>query len=166
MVVDCANGSAYKVAPEIFSEVGLDLICHSTKPNGKNINKNCGALHPKNLSKLVRNHKADLGISFDGDSDRLILCDKNGQIINGDKILAIAASSMLKQNKLKSKAIVSTKMANIGLEDYLNERGIKLFLTDVGDRYVMEEMGGLQRPRKVDLETGRKWEPREIDLYL
>ena len=140
VVVDCANGSAYKVAPEIFSEVGIDLISHSTKPNGKNINKNCGALYPKNLSKLVRNHKADLGIAFDGDSDRLILCDKNGQIINGDKILAIAASSMLKQNKLKSKAIVSTKMANIGLEDYLNERGIKLFLTDVGDRYVMEEM--------------------------
>lgn len=140
VVVDCANGSAYKVAPEIFSEVGVNLILESVKPNGKNINKKCGALYPKNLSKLVRNNKADLGVSFDGDSDRLIVCDKNGQIINGDKILAIAASSMLKQKKLKSKAVVSTKMANIGLEDYLEERGIKLFLTDVGDRYVMKEM--------------------------
>ena len=140
VVVDCANGSAYKVAPEIFSEVGINLIRESVKPDGKNINKKCGALFPKNLSKLVKNHKADLGISFDGDSDRLIVCDKNGQIINGDKILAIAASSMLKQKKLRSKAIVSTKMANIGLEDYLNKRGIRLFLTDVGDRYVMKEM--------------------------
>ena len=138
--MDCANGSAYKVAPEIFAEVGIDLIRESVKPDGKNINKKCGALYPKNLSKLVKSHKADLGISFDGDSDRLIVCDKNGQIINGDKILAITASSMLKQKKLKRKAIVSTKMANIGLEDYLNERGIKLFLTDVGDRYVMKEM--------------------------
>ena len=140
VVLDCANGSAYKIAPQIFENIGIDLILEAVNPNGKNINQKCGALYPKKLSKLVIKNKADLGISFDGDSDRLVLCDKNGEILNGDKILAIAGSSMLKQNKLKNKAIVSTKMANIGLKDYLQQRGINLFVTDVGDRYVMNEM--------------------------
>lgn len=148
IVLDCANGSAYKIAPQIFEKVGIDLILEAVNPDGKNINKKCGALYPKRLSKSVIKNNADLGISFDGDSDRIILCDKNGEILNGDKILAIAGSSMLKQNKLKNKAIVSTKMANIGLKYYLQQRGIKLYLTDVGDRYVMNEM------KKKDINLG------------
>lgn len=147
LVVDCANGSAYKIAPNVFKKLGINLVADSVLPDGKNINKKCGALHPKRLSRIVKINKADIGVSFDGDADRLILCDKNGKIIDGDKILGIAAVSLLKQKKLNKKAIVSTKMANIGLKDYLNLHGIKLILTDVGDRYVMSEM----KNKKINL---------------
>ncbi len=140
MVVDCANGSAFRIAPEIFTEFGIDLILDSTKPNGININSKCGALFSKNLSKKVVLNNADIGIAFDGDADRLIVSDEKGKIINGDKILAIASTYLQKQEKLKSKYIVSTHMANLGLSKYLESNGLKLFKTPVGDKYVSEGM--------------------------
>ena len=140
IVVDCANGSASKIAPEILSELGINLIIKSKNPNGVNINKNCGALFPKKISEMVIKNKANLGISFDGDADRLTLVDNKGKILDGDKILAIAGKSMKKQNKLSNLGIVSTVMANIGLKEYLNKNSLKLFQCPVGDRYVVSEM--------------------------
>lgn len=140
VVLDCANGSAYKIAPKIFLNLGVNLILESINPNGRNINQKCGALFPNNLTKKVLSNKADIGFAYDGDADRLIVCDEKGEIINGDKILAIISSSLLKQEKLKSKYIVSTKMSNLGLSEYLSSIGLKLYKTSVGDRYVTNGM--------------------------
>lgn len=140
IVVDCANGSLYKIAPEILARVGLDVIVKNNIPDGRNINKKCGALYPKALSQSVLNHKADIGIAFDGDGDRLIMCDQNGVIIDGDKIMAITCKSLLNQKKLKGNAIVGTHMSNIGLEEFLGKSKIKLFRSKIGDRYVVEMM--------------------------
>ena len=140
IVLDCANGAAYKVAPLALSELGADLINIGINPDGKNINTNCGSLNPELLIENVLNNNADIGIALDGDADRVIFCDNKGNIVDGDKILAICTQEMLDRGQLKKKEIVSTIMSNMGLEVYLKEKGIKLHRVDVGDRYVVESM--------------------------
>lgn len=140
IILDCANGAAYKVAPKVFEELGAELFVIGDRPNGRNINDNCGALHPKALREQVRLYKADIGFSFDGDADRLIIVDENGEIVDGDEVLAICGNHYLKMNRLKDKTVVSTVMSNKGLELSLNKNGGKLLRTQVGDRYVVEAM--------------------------
>jgi phosphoglucosamine mutase len=140
IVVDCANGATYKVAPTVFEELGAEVILLGAKPNGENINKNCGALYPGLISAMVKKKKADLGISFDGDGDRVIFADENGEIVNGDRIMAICATRMFQERRLKKNTLVTTVMSNMGLEVAMRERGIRLVRTQVGDRYVVEEM--------------------------
>ncbi len=140
IIVDCANGAAYKVAPKVFAELGAELFVVGDKPNGRNINENCGALHPKALCEQVRLYKADIGIGFDGDADRVILADEHGEMVDGDEILAICGNHYLKTGRLKEKTVVSTVMSNKGLEISLKKAGGKLVRTKVGDRYVVEEM--------------------------
>ncbi len=138
IVVDCANGAFYKIAPKVFEELGAKVIAVGINPDGENINKDCGALYPAHLSKHVKEEGADLGISLDGDGDRVIFCDERGEILNGDKILAILATAMLKEERLKEKTLVVTHMSNVALEDYLEILGGKLVRVDVGDRYVVD----------------------------
>ena len=140
IVLDCANGATYKVAPTVFEELGARMTLLGAKPNGENINKNCGALYPGLVSAMVRKKKADLGISFDGDGDRVVFVDENGEVIDGDQIMAICASRMFKEKRLKKNTLVTTVMSNMGLEVSMRERGIRLVRTQVGDRYVVEEM--------------------------
>jgi phosphoglucosamine mutase len=140
IVLDCANGATYKVAPTVFEELGAEVTLLGAKPNGENINKNCGALYPGLISAMVRKKKADLGISFDGDGDRVVFVDENGEIVNGDQIMAICASRMFKEKRLKKNTLVTTVMSNMGLEVSMREKGIRLIRTQVGDRYVVEEM--------------------------
>ena len=133
IVVDCANGSLFDFAPDLFRSLNYNLITYGCNPNGNNINKNCGALEQKRLSNLTLSSKANLGISFDGDADRVIICDNMGKIVDGDYILAIIAYHLRKKNK-KELSFVSTKMSNLAFRKYLKKLNIKLFLTDVGDR--------------------------------
>lgn len=140
IVLDCANGAAYKVAPMIFWELGADVIVIGDKPNGRNINQDCGSTKTKALRKKVIDENADLGIAFDGDGDRLAIIDENGDQVNGDHLLAMIALSLKKKNSLKSNKIVSTIMANLSLENYLDSIDLKLIRANVGDRYVIEEM--------------------------
>ena len=140
IVLDCANGAAYKVAPMIFWELGADVIVIGDKPNGRNINQDCGSTKTKALRKKVKDENADLGIAFDGDGDRLVVIDENGDQVNGDHLLAMIALSLKKKNSLKSNKIVSTIMANLSLENYLDSIDLKLIRANVGDRYVIEEM--------------------------
>ena len=140
IVLDCANGATYKVAPTVFEELGAEVTLLGAKPNGENINKNCGALYPGLISAMVRKKKADLGISFDGDGDRVVFVDENGEIVNGDQIMGICASRMFKERRLKKSTLVTTVMSNMGLEVSMREKGIRLIRTQVGDRYVVEEM--------------------------
>jgi len=140
IVLDCANGAAYKVAPMIFWELGADVIVIGDKPNGRNINQDCGSTKTKALRKKVKDENADLGIAFDGDGDRLVIIDENGDQVNGDHLLAMIALSLKKKNLLKSNKIVSTIMANLSLENYLDSIDLKLIRANVGDRYVIEEM--------------------------
>ena len=137
IVLDCANGSFSKIAPEIFQKFGFEIFKIAIDPSGKNINENCGVTHPENLSKKVSEQKADFGIAFDGDGDRVIFCDENGEILDGDYIL----SSLVESEQISvGSEVVSTIMSNFGLEKYLNEKGIKLIRTKVGDRYISEYM--------------------------
>ena len=140
LVLDCANGATYRVAPTVFEELGARITLLGAKPNGENINKNCGALYPGLVGAMVRKKKADLGISFDGDGDRVILVDENGEVIDGDQVMAICADRMFKEKRLKKNTLVATVMSNLGLEVALRQRGIRLVRTQVGDRYVVEEM--------------------------
>jgi phosphoglucosamine mutase len=140
VVVDCGNGSAYKITPSVLSELGADVIPIHNNPDGLNINKNCGATHPEAMQQAVLENRADIGIAHDGDADRTLLCDERGEIIDGDRIMAICARDMKKEGTLKGKAVVATVMSNIGLEIFLKKAGIKLYRTVVGDRYVVEEM--------------------------
>jgi len=140
IVVDCANGSAYKITPYVLSELGADVIAINNKPDGVNINAGCGSTHPEALQRSVLENNADIGIAHDGDADRTILCDEKGQIVDGDKIMAICALSMKRERRLSKNTVVATVMSNIGLEKFLNKSGIKLIRTQVGDRYVVEEM--------------------------
>jgi phosphoglucosamine mutase len=140
IVVDCANGAAYRVAPEVYQELGAHIFVINNKPDGTNINQNAGSLHPENMTRLVKEYKADIGIAHDGDADRVILCDEKGNIVDGDYIMAIAALDMLKKGELKNETVVGTVMSNMGLEVALKEKGIKFLRTPVGDRYVLEEM--------------------------
>ena len=140
IVLDCANGAAYKVAPMIFWELGADVIVIGDKPNGRNINQDCGSTKTKALRKKVRDENADLGIAFDGDGDRLAIIDENGDQVNGDHLLAMIALLLKKKNLLKNNKVVSTIMANLSLENYLDSIDLKLIRANVGDRYVIEEM--------------------------
>lgn len=140
IVLDCAHGAVYRVAPLVFSELGASLITLGDKPDGKNINDGVGSLYPEGICQLVKRHGADLGLAFDGDGDRLIACDDKGNVVDGDLILAILATDWKDRGWLKSKAVVGTVMSNFGLERSLLSRGITLHRTDVGDRYVLAEM--------------------------
>ncbi|MEX1012540.1 MAG: phosphoglucosamine mutase [Waddliaceae bacterium] len=140
IALDCANGSAYTVAPLIFTELGGDVITYGVQPNGLNINDNCGALHPENVRNAVLKHQADIGIALDGDGDRLILVDELGNIIDGDQILAICAMNMMERKMLRGNRLVLTSMSNLGIVKHLNEIGIQTIFSDVGDRHVIEKM--------------------------
>jgi len=140
IVLDTANGSAYKVAPNIFSELGAEVIQIGNHPNGTNINDKVGALYPAKIAEAVKDYRADIGISLDGDADRVIIVDDKGEILNGDHILGICALQMKKLGTLKHNTIVVTQMSNFGLEKKMNESGIKVVKTNVGDKYVVEEM--------------------------
>ncbi len=144
IVVDCANGAAYSVAPKIFSELGAEVVVIHNKPNGKNINKNCGALHPESLVKKVVEEKADVGIALDGDADRVIMVDENGKVLDGDDILFMNALFLKNRDKLKGNVVVATVMSNFGFEKALKEHGIDLIRVSVGDKHVamkMKEIG-------------------------
>ena len=158
IVLDCANGAAYKVAPAIFSELGAEVIVFGDKPNGRNINDEAGALHPHRTCEEVKKYRADVGITLDGDADRVIMVDELGRIVNGDHILAILGLHMKEQGVLKNDTIVATQMSNIGLDRVLKENGIKIVRTDVGDKYVVEEM------RKNDYNLGGEQSGHIINL--
>ncbi len=140
VVVDCAHGAAYKVAPMVLWELGADVISVGVDPDGFNINKDCGSTHPDTMCKRVVAEGADLGIALDGDADRLILCDENGTIVDGDQIMALITRSWHKRGVLKGGGLVSTVMSNLGLERLLESEGLTLERTKVGDRYVVERM--------------------------
>lgn len=140
IVIDTANGAAYTIGPLVLSELGADVIAIANDPNGYNINDHCGSTYPKNLIDNVIRNNADIGIALDGDADRVILVDKNGNIIDGDKILALIAINWQKRGMLSSNKVVSTVMANMALDKYLDGYGIELVRSDVGDRHVMHEM--------------------------
>lgn len=140
IVLDTANGSAYRAAKDVFLELRADLVVINDVPNGRNINVKCGSTHPDILAKVVMGYEADLGLAYDGDADRLIAVDKFGNIIDGDKIIAILATELKKKGKLKNNKVVTTIMSNMGFEKYLNENGIELLRANVGDRNVLEKM--------------------------
>ncbi|MFH1263363.1 MAG: phosphoglucosamine mutase [Pseudomonadota bacterium] len=139
IVVDCAHGATYKIAPTVFAELGASLTKIGIKPNGKNINHHCGALHTDKLAQKVKEVGADLGIAFDGDGDRAIFCDENGRVFDGDDVLGILARPMLAHGEL-GKGVVGTVMSNFGLEQYFRSNRIPFFRAPVGDRYVVEMM--------------------------
>lgn len=140
IVLDCANGAAYKVAPTIFSELGAEVITINNNPNGININENCGALHPNKIGQLVCEYRADIGIALDGDADRLVVVDEKGVVVDGDKLIGALCAFLHEQRLLKNRGCVATVMSNKALEDYLNSFGIELYRTDVGDKYVLDKM--------------------------
>lgn len=140
IVVDCANGAAYKTTPWLFRELGADVISVNDKPDGININAGSGTLHMEALQKAVKLHKADIGIAHDGDADRAIFCDEKGRIVDGDKIMGMWAVELKRERMLKKNTVVATVMSNFGLEKFLAMNGIKLIRTKVGDRYVVEKM--------------------------
>lgn len=140
IVVDCANGAAYKAAPKVFWELGAEVIPIHNHPDGFNINDNCGAVHPRALSEAVLKHRADIGVALDGDADRLAIVDEKGRIVNGDQILGLIALSWKASGRLANSHVVATQMSNLGLEQALNAADITLERTQVGDRYVVEAM--------------------------
>jgi len=140
IVIDCANGAAYKVAPEALWELGAEVIKIGVEPNGLNINLNCGSTSPETLVEKVKEFRADIGIGLDGDADRVVIVDEKGQIVNGDQLMAVIAESWLRSGQLTAGGIVATVMSNLGLERYLKSIGLSLARTPVGDRYVTEHM--------------------------
>ncbi|MBM3585864.1 MAG: phosphoglucosamine mutase [Alphaproteobacteria bacterium] len=140
IVLDCANGAAYRVAPTVLWELGAEVIPIGVTPDGFNINQRCGSTHPSTLSEAVVTHGADLGIALDGDADRLIVCDEHGAIIDGDQLMAMIAEYWHSADKLKGGGVVATVMSNLGLERFLGGLGLTLTRTKVGDRYVVEAM--------------------------
>jgi phosphoglucosamine mutase len=140
IVLDCAHGAAYRVAPLIFEELGARVITLGIEPDGLNINKGCGSLHPEVLAAKVREHRADIGLALDGDADRLIVVDEYGTILDGDQIMAVCADEMMARGTLAENTLVATVMSNMALEVFMQERGGRLLRTKVGDRYVVEEM--------------------------
>ena len=140
IVLDCANGAAYKVAPTILEELGADVITIAVNPNGRNINTECGSLNPELLRNRVLETGADLGIALDGDADRVIFSDERGEIVDGDKIIAICADEMIESGKLRGNAVVTTLMSNMALEKFILGKGMDFVRTEVGDRYVVEAM--------------------------
>lgn len=140
IVVDCGNGAAYYVAPLIFRELGAEVITMATQPDGMNINANCGALHPEQAAALVTQHQADLGISFDGDADRVIFTDAQGNVVSGDRIMALTALALKKRDQLRGNTIAVTVMSNLGLHAAMTAAGIEVITTGVGDRQVIEAL--------------------------
>lgn len=140
IVVDTANGSAYRIAKDVFLALGAEVVLINDAPNGTNINVRCGSTHPEILTKVVVGYEADLGLAYDGDADRLIAVDRHGNIIDGDKIIATLAMGMKRKGELKENKVVTTVMSNMGFENYLKENGIELLRANVGDRYVLEKM--------------------------
>jgi phosphoglucosamine mutase len=148
VVIDCANGAGYKVAPAALWELGADVIAIGEEPNGTNINLNCGSTHPVALSRKVHEVRADIGIALDGDADRVLIVDETGAVIDGDQLMALIAESWAADNMLRGNGIVATVMSNLGLERFLDGIGLTLARTKVGDRYVVEHM------RKHDFNVG------------
>jgi phosphoglucosamine mutase len=140
IVVDCANGAAYKITPSLLRELGAEVISINDKPDGININVNCGSQHIEGLLQAVKHHKANIGLAHDGDADRTIFCDEKGKIVDGDQVLGMWAVEMNQQGALRKNTVVSTVMSNLGFEEYLRNNGIRLIRTRVGDRYVVREM--------------------------
>ena len=140
LVLDCANGAGYKVAPKVFEELGAEVFCIGANPNGTNINEKCGATDPQLLIEKVKLFKADLGIALDGDADRLVIVDDKGSVVDGDEILAICGSYYLQSGKLAGNTVVCTVMSNMGLEVCLDRLGGNIVRTKVGDRHVVEKM--------------------------
>ena len=140
VVLDCANGAAYKVGPTVLRELGAEVFAIGVEPNGRNINEDCGSLHPEKLVAKVREHRADVGIAVDGDADRVMLVSEQGEVVDGDAVLALCARDLAARGELSGGAVVATVMSNLGLERALHELGIDLRRTQVGDRYVVEEM--------------------------
>jgi phosphoglucosamine mutase len=140
IVIDCANGAAYKVAPDALWELGADIVPLGVEPDGLNINQDVGSTAPEAMVAKVKETRADFGIALDGDADRVVMCDERGRIIDGDQVLALIARSWAKSGELKGGGVVGTVMSNIGLERYLNGLGLKLVRAPVGDRYVIEKM--------------------------
>ncbi|HEV2897859.1 phosphoglucosamine mutase [Mesorhizobium sp. AaZ16] len=140
IVVDCANGAGYKVAPAALWELGAEVIAINDDPNGFNINEECGSTHPIGLSKKVHEVRADIGIALDGDADRMVIVDENGTAIDGDQIIALIAESWHQSGRLAGGGVVATVMSNLGLERFLGDAGLQLHRTQVGDRYVVEHM--------------------------
>jgi phosphoglucosamine mutase len=140
VVVDGANGAAYRVGPAVFEELGARVTAIHTKPDGKNINAGAGALHPQAMCECVRHHDAHIGIALDGDADRVVLCDEHGNVVDGDAVMALCATRMIKENTLAKSTLVATVMSNIGLERAVRGAGGLVVRTQVGDRYVVEEM--------------------------
>lgn len=159
IVADCANGASSAYAFKLFSELGAMVIILNNRPDGKNINLNCGSLHPEVMAKAIRKNKADIGFSFDGDADRVIFGDEKGNVLDGDFIMALVARVWLKDKKLKNKIVVGTSMTNFGLEKFLKNLGVTLIRADVGDKYVLSDMqkkkavfGGEQSGHMIFLE--------------
>ena len=140
IVIDCANGAAYRVAPLALEELGAEVFRIGTEPNGININEHCGSLYPELVAEKVREFRADVGLALDGDADRLIVVDEHGQILDGDQIMALCAEAMMARGELSGNLLVGTVMSNLALELFMLERGGKLLRTRVGDRYVVEAM--------------------------
>ena len=140
VVVDCANGAAYKTTPWLLRELGAEVVSLNDRPNGTNINLDCGSVKMAGLQKAVVDHKADIGIAHDGDGDRTLLCDERGRVVDGDRIMGMCAVDMIRTGSLKGKTVVATVMSNLGLERFLERHGIRLLRTKVGDRYVVEKM--------------------------
>lgn len=140
IVVDCGNGAAYKSSPCVLRELGADVIVFGNQPDGKNINEGCGSMHPENLCAKVVAHKAHMGIAHDGDADRVLLCDENGVLVDGDDIMAVAAMDMLAQGTLAAKTVVATVMSNAGLEAAIKKAGGNMLRTAVGDKNVIDEL--------------------------
>lgn len=140
VAMDCGHGALYKIGPELIKRLNGELVVINTEPNGMNINDNCGSTNAAMIQQLVLDEKADIGISFDGDGDRIIAVDELGNILDGDHILAICGTELYKQGKLKNNTIVGTIMTNMGLDMYLKENGMNIVKTTVGDRYILEEM--------------------------
>jgi len=159
IVVDCAHGAAYRVAPAVFEELGARVFSMGIKPDGRNINRRCGSLHPEAMCQAVRRHGADLGIALDGDADRVVMATEQGKLLDGDHLMAIAAAFMTKNRLLRRRTVVATVMSNLGLEHALQEMSIHLVRTPVGDRQVVERMrrggynlGGEQSGHRIFLD--------------
>ena len=140
MVIDCANGAGYRVAPSVFQELGARVIGIGSAPNGFNINENCGSLHTTKMQEMVRQTGADCGIALDGDADRVIMCDEKGEIVDGDVLMAICADRMNRNGQLTRNTLVATVMSNVALDNAMQKRGINVVRTAVGDRYVIQSM--------------------------
>src|SRR6478736_3100480 len=140
IVIDCAHGAGYKSTPCVLRELGAEVIVYGNTPDGKNINKDCGSMHPALMCQKIWEHRADVGIAHDGDADRVLLCDEKGNLIDGDDILAMAGLEMLADGLLAEKTVVATVMSNAGLSAVISAAGGKVIATDVGDKHVIDEM--------------------------